>query len=171
MDGYRVVPMAVAAPLGDVVVTATGDRDVVRAEHLAAMKDGAILVNAGHFDVEIDVRALAAAATDVRRVRPHTDAYRLADGRTLLLVAEGRVANLAAAEGNPPSVMDVAFAEQALSLAWLAATGGELPPGVYDVPGEIDGEVATLELAALGVAIDELTAEQRHYLGSWEYGS
>jgi adenosylhomocysteinase len=171
MDGYRVAPMAAAAPLADVVVTATGDRDVVRAEHLAAMKDGAVLVNAGHFDVEIDVRALAAMSTDVRRARPHVDAHRLADGRTLLLVAEGRVANLAAAEGNPATVMDVAFADQALCLAWLAAGAAGLAPGVHDVPAEIDTEVAGLELAALGVTIDELTAGQRAYLGSWEHGS
>ncbi|MFL6139049.1 MAG: adenosylhomocysteinase [Frankiaceae bacterium] len=171
MEGYRVLPMATAAPLADVVITATGDRDVVRAEHLAVMKDGAVLVNAGHFDVEIDVRALAAMSVGVRRVRPHLDAHRLADGRTLLLVAEGRVANLAAAEGNPATVMDVAFADQALSLAWLASRAEGLAPGVHDVPAEIDAEVAALELAVLGVTIDELTAEQRAYLSSWVHGS
>jgi adenosylhomocysteinase len=171
MDGYRVLPMAGAAPLADVVVTATGNRDVVRREHLEAMKDGAVLANAGHFDVEVDVAALRELAVDVRHARPHADAYRLADGRTLVLLAEGRVANLAAAEGNPASVMDVAFAYQALGAEWLARSAGTLSPGVHGVPPEIDGEVATLELGALGVVIDELTPAQRHYLGSWQYGS
>jgi adenosylhomocysteinase len=169
MQGYRVLPMSAAAPLGEVFITATGSRDVIGLEHLAAMRDGAILANAGHFDVEIDVRALAGLAVSVLpEVRPHTDEYVLADGRRLLLLAEGRIVNLVAAEGNPASVMDVAFAGQALVLAWLARSHKELLPGVHRVPPEIDDEVARLALAATGTAIDELTPAQREYLSSWQ---
>jgi len=169
MQGYRVLPMSAAAPLGEVFITATGSRDVIGAAHLAAMRDGAILANAGHFDVEIDVRALAGLAVSVLpEVRPHTDEYVLADGRRLLLLAEGRIVNLVAAEGNPASVMDVAFAGQALVLAWLARSHESLLPGVHPVPPEIDDEVARLALAATGTAIDELTPAQREYLSSWQ---
>ena len=169
MQGYRVLPMAAAAPLGEVFITATGSRDVISAEHLAVLRDGAILANAGHFDVEVDVRALADLAVSVLpEVRPHTDEYVLADGRRLLLLAEGRIVNLVAAEGNPASVMDVAFAGQALVLAWLARSHESLPPGVHRMPPEIDDEVARLALAATGTAIDELTPAQREYLSSWQ---
>ncbi len=169
MQGYRVLPMSEAAPLGEVFITATGSRDVIGAAHLATMRDGAILANAGHFDVEIDVRALAGLAVSVLpEVRPHTDEYVLADGRRLLLLAEGRIVNLVAAEGNPASVMDVAFAGQALVLAWLARSHESLLPGVHPVPPEIDDEVARLALAATGTAIDELTPAQREYLSSWQ---
>ena len=169
MQGYRVLPMSAAAPLGEVFITATGSRDVIGAAHLAAMRDGAILANAGHFDVEIDVRALAGLAVSVLpEVRPHTDEYVLADGRRLLLLAEGRIVNLVAAEGNPASVMDVAFAGQALVLAWLARSHDSLLPGVHPVPPEIDDEVARLALAATGTAIDELTPAQQEYLNSWQ---
>jgi adenosylhomocysteinase len=169
MQGYRVLPMSAAAPLGEVFITATGSRDVIGAAHLAAMRDGAILANAGHFDVEIDVRALAGLAVSVLpEVRPHTDEYVLADGRRLLLLAEGRIVNLVAAEGNPASVMDVAFAGQALVLAWLARSHESLLPGVHPVPPEIDDEVARLALAATGTAIDELTPAQQEYLNSWQ---
>ncbi|MGB8651270.1 MAG: adenosylhomocysteinase [Mycobacteriales bacterium] len=166
LDGHRVLPMAQAAPQGDVFVTATGNRDVLREEHFAVMKDGAVLVNAGHFDVEVDVAALAALSVEVhRRVRPHVDEHLMADGRRLLLVAEGRLANLAAAEGHPAAVMDVSFAVQALTLEWL--TGQSLEPGVYQVPEQIDLEVARTRLAALGVVLDEVTPEQERYLSSW----
>ncbi len=169
MQGYRVLPMSAAAPLGEVFITATGSRDVIGAAHLAAMRDGAILANAGHFDVEVDVRALAGLAVSVLpEVRPHTDEYVLADGRRLLLLAEGRIVNLVAAEGNPASVMDVAFAGQALVLAWLARSHESLLPGVHPVPPEIDDEVARLALAATGTAIDELTPAQQEYLNSWQ---
>jgi adenosylhomocysteinase len=169
MQGYRVLPMSAAAPLGEVFITATGSRDVIGAAHLAAMRDGAILANAGHFDVEIDVRALAGLAVSVLpEVRPHTDEYVLAGGRRLLLLAEGRIVNLVAAEGNPASVMDVAFAGQALVLAWLARSHESLLPGVHPVPPEIDDEVARLALAATGTAIDELTPAQQEYLNSWQ---
>jgi adenosylhomocysteinase len=173
LQGHRVLPMAEAAVLGDVFVTATGNRSVITSEHLAVMKDGAVLVNAGHFDVEIDVRALEKLASGRHeRVRRHVDEYAFEDGRRVLLLAEGRVANLAAADGNPASVMDLAFAEQALCLSWLAGgAGAALPPGVHDVPAAIDREVAGLKLAATGTAIDTLTAEQQRYLTSWEQGS
>jgi adenosylhomocysteinase len=172
MHGYRVLPMAAAAPLGQVFITATGSRDVVAAEHLAAMRDGAILANAGHFDVEVDVRALAEVAVTVHHgVRPHADEYLLADGRRLILLAEGRVVNLIAAEGSPASVMDLAFAVQALALAWLADGQAGLAPGVHEVPGAIDDRVAGLTLAALGTEIDELTQVQQDYLDSWRQGS
>ncbi|MCU1587698.1 MAG: ahcY [Frankiales bacterium] len=166
LDGHRVLPMTEAAATGDVFITATGNRDVLRAEHFALMKDGAVLANAGHFDVEVDVVALGAAAVEVhRRVRPNVDEYLMPDDRRLLLVAEGRLVNLAAAEGHPASVMDVSFAVQALALEWLVSQ--DLKPGVYDVPAEIDVEVARTKLAALGIAVDALTAEQERYLSTW----
>ncbi len=166
LDGHRVMPMTEAAAIGDVFITATGNRGVLRAEHFALMKDGAVLANAGHFDVEVDVVALGAAAVEVhRRVRPNVDEYLMPDDRRLLLVAEGRLVNLAAAEGHPASVMDVSFAVQALALEWLVSQ--DLKPGVYDVPAEIDVEVARTKLAALGIAVDALTAEQERYLSTW----
>lgn len=172
LQGYDVQPMARAARAGDVFVTVTGNRDVVRGEHLAVMKDGAILANAGHFDVEIDVRALEELAAGVHPgVRPNTDEYVLADGRRLLLLAEGRLVNLTAAEGHPAAVMDMSFSAQALAVAWLARESARLAPGVYDVPQEIDVEVARLKLAAGAVEIDALTPEQEDYLHSWRLGS
>jgi adenosylhomocysteinase len=167
LEGHRVLPMAQAAELGDVFITVTGNRDVLTAAHFAVMKDGAVLANAGHFDVEVDVGALESAAVEVRRrVRPHVDEYVVADGRRLLLVAEGRLANLAAAEGHPAAVMDMSFAVQALALEWLTTT--DLPPGVHDVPAEIDAEVARTKLAAMGVGLDVLTGSQLRYLSSWQ---
>ncbi|MFG3435967.1 adenosylhomocysteinase [Nonomuraea sp. NPDC047897] len=172
LQGYEVRPMAEAAAMGDLFITVTGNRDVVRAEHLAAMKDGAILANAGHFDVEIDVRGLDDLAVEVHRgVRPSTDEYVLADGRRLLLLAEGRLVNLTAAEGHPAAVMDMSFSAQALAVAWLARERLRLAPGVYDVPEGIDQEVARLKLAATGIGIDTLTADQESYLHSWRVGS
>ncbi len=158
--------------MGDVFVTVTGNRDVLRAEHFAVMKDGALLANSGHFDVEIDVQALDAAAETVTRgVRPNTDEYRMADGRRLMLIAEGRLANLGAAEGHPAAVMDMSFADQALTLEWLVAKYADLTPGVHEVPEAIDAEVARLKLEAMGVTIDTLTPAQADYLSSWQYGS
>ncbi len=172
MQGFRVLPMTRAAPLGDVFITATGNRDVIAGDHLAVMRDGAILANAGHFDVEVDVGALADLAVTVNRgVRPDTDEYILPGGRRLLLLAEGRLVNLVAAEGHPPAVMDLSFATQALAIAWLAWHHGGLAPGVHDVPAEIDIEVARLALASLDVEIDALTSAQQEYLESWRYGS
>ena len=167
LDGHRVLPMAQAAPLADVVITATGNRGVVRAEHLELLRDGAVLANAGHFDVEVDVVALTALAVEVRRqVRPHVDEHVLADGRRLLLVAEGRLANLSAAEGHPAAVMDVSFAVQALTVEWLV--GQDLAPGVHEVPRTIDTEVARTRLAATGVGLDVLTSDQERYLSTWQ---
>jgi adenosylhomocysteinase len=172
LRGFRVLPMAQAAPLGEVFVTVTGSVDVINADHLAVMRDGAILANAGHFDVEIDVRALDGLAVAVRPdVRPHVDAYELGDGRTLLLLAEGRVVNLVAAEGHPPEVMDLAFGIEALALAWLAGNAGKLPAGVHEVPADIDAEAAILVLAATGTSIDTLTPAQLAYRESWRIGS
>lgn len=172
MNGFTVLPMADAARRADVVITVTGSRGVVGAEHLALLPDGAILVNGGHFDVEIDVRALAAAAVDVRYgVRPGTDEYLMPDGRRLLLVASGRVANLAAGEGHPPAVMDLGFADQALTVAWLASCDPPLAPGVYDVPDKIDADVARGKLASMRISIDSSTDAQTAYLDAWEQGS
>jgi adenosylhomocysteinase len=172
LHGFRVLPMAEAAPVGEVFITATGSVDVIATEHIAVMRDGAILANAGHFDVEIDVRALAGFAASVHRdVRPHVDAYDLGDGRTLLLLAEGRVVNLVAAEGHPPEVMDLAFGIEALALAWLALNAGKLAAGVHEVPADIDAEAASLVLATAGTSIDALTPAQLAYRESWRIGS
>jgi adenosylhomocysteinase len=172
LRGYQVLPMAEAAPLGEVFITATGSVDVITAGHFDTMRDGAILANAGHFDAEIDVCALESAAVTVHpEVRPHVDAYELADGRRLLLLAEGRVVNLVAAEGHPPEVMDLAFGIVALSLAWLAGNAAKLEADVHPVPAELDAEAARLTLAAMGVRIDALTEAQREYLESWRIGS
>jgi adenosylhomocysteinase len=174
LRGFRVLPMAQAAPLGEVFVTATGSCDVITAEHVTTMRDGAILANAGHFDVEVDVRALAGLAVAVHQdVRPHVDAYDLGDGRTVLLLAEGRVVNLVAAEGHPPEVMDLAFGIEALALAWLARTvsSEQLPVGVHEVPADIDAEAARLVLATTGTSLDTLTPAQQAYLDSWRIGS
>lgn len=166
LDGHRVMAMSDAAILGDVFITATGNRAVLRAEHFAVMKDGAVLANAGHFDVEVDVEGLAAMAVEVhRRVRPHVDEHVLTADRRLLLVAEGRLVNLAAAEGHPAAVMDVSFAVHALTVEWLVTQ--DLEPGVHQVPASIDTEVARTKLAALGVGLDVLTTEQESYLSSW----
>jgi adenosylhomocysteinase len=167
LEGHRVLPMAEAAAIGDVFLTVTGNRDVLTEEHFARMRDGAILANAGHFDVEVDVVGLETMATEVRRrVRPHVDEYVLDDGRRLLLVAEGRLVNLAAAEGHPAAVMDMSFAVQALTVEWLVGTSLEV--GVHEVPTDIDTEVARTKLAAMGVGIDALTGRQLRYLSSWQ---
>lgn len=172
MQGFRVMPMLEAAVAGDVFVTVTGNRDVVGPEHFARMKDGAVLANSGHFDVEIDVRGLAAMSRQVnRQVRPHTDEYVLADGRRLYLLAEGRLVNLGAAEGHPAAVMDISFSEQALAVEWLVSAAGGLAPGVHEVPAHIDAEVARLKLASMGIRIDALTPAQASYLRSWAHGS
>ncbi|MFE3458799.1 adenosylhomocysteinase [Nocardiopsis aegyptia] len=168
MQGYTVTTMAQAAPVGDVFVTVTGNRDVIGAEHLERMKDGAILANSGHFDLEIDLAALDALAVTVNRgVREQADEYVFADGRRVLLLSEGRLVNLGAAEGHPAAVMDLSFAVQALTTEWLARSHAGLAPGVVDVPAETDTEVARLELAELGVGIDALTPGQEAYLSSW----
>ena len=171
MEGYGVMPLRDAARIGDIFVTVTGDRDVIGREHMEVMRDGAVMANAGHFDVEIDKAALESLASGKRRLREFVDEYRLADGRRLHLLAEGRLVNLAAAEGHPAAVMDMSFANQALSVEWVVKNKGSLSPGVYPVPAEIDVEVATLKLRAMRVEIDQLTAEQQEYLRSWEQGT
>jgi adenosylhomocysteinase len=168
MAGYEVMPALEAAERGDVFITVTGSRRVLRGEHFSRMKDGALLANAGHFDVELDLAELESLATGGHRaVRPLVEEYRLADGRRLNLLAHGRVVNLAAAEGHPAAVMDVSFALQALSVELLVAQRRALTPGVHAVPPAVDREVGRLKLAALGVRIDEPTAEQEDYRQSW----
>ena len=171
MDGFRVLPMAEAARLGDIFITVTGDVNVIDRAHLEVMKDGAILANSGHFNVELNIAVLETLAEGKRQIRPSVEEYRLMDGRRLFLLAEGRLVNLAAAEGHPASVMDMSFANQALVARYIAACGADLQPGVYSVPVEIDQEVARLKLDTMGVKIDTLTPEQEHYLHSWQEGT
>ncbi len=171
MEGYRVMPLAEAAPIADVIITVTGDCNVVDRRHLELVKDGCVIANSGHFNSEINLAALDALSQKVREVRPEVAEHTLPDGRRVFLLAEGRLLNLAAAEGHPAAVMDMSFANQALSLAHMAANWRTLAPGVHEVPPEIDAEVARLKLAALGVAIDQLTDEQVRYLSSWEQGT
>ncbi|CAB4788735.1 unannotated protein [freshwater metagenome] len=172
MQGYRVMPMYEASKIGDVFITVTGNRDVLRSEHFSMMKDGAILANSGHFDIEIDVAWLEKFAKQKnKKIRHQTDEYVLADDRRILLVAEGRLVNLGAAEGHPAAVMDMSFSDQALTAEWLVKAASTLTAGVHNVPTEIDKEVARLKLQSMGGEIDTLTPEQFSYLNSWEHGS
>ena len=171
MDGYRVMPMLDAAPLGDLFVTLTGDIKVIREEHFRLMKDQAILANSGHFNVEIDIPALEKLAVAKTEVQNNVTEYRLADGRRLYLLAEGRLINLAAAFGHPPEVMDMSFANQALSVRYIVECSRELQKKVYAVPVEIDRRVAELKLASMGLHIEKLTPEQDRYLHSWQMGT
>ena len=171
MDGFRVMPLREAAAQSHFIVTATGDKHVVDAEHIAVMRDGCVLANSGHFNVEINIPALEALTDEIHRPRPHVDEYRLRDGRTLRLLAEGRLVNLAAAEGHPAAVMDMSFANQALCVAMLVEQGRALPVDVHRVPEAIDKRVAALKLQAMEIAIDKLTPEQDTYLSSWKEGT
>jgi adenosylhomocysteinase len=171
MDGHQVMSMARAAEIGDVFVTLTGNINALDRHHFERMKDGAIVANSGHFNVEVNIKALEEMSESKRRIRDNVDEYRLMDGRKVYLLGEGRLINLAAAEGHPASVMDMSFANQALSLEYLATQDQRLPPGVYDVPPGIDREVARLKLASMGIEIDELTEEQERYLASWQEGT
>jgi len=171
MDGFRVLKMDQAAKVGDIFVTVTGDVNVLDRKHFDAMKDGAILANSGHFNSEINLKALDDMATGVRQVRPSVQEYKLRDGRRLNVLGEGRLINLAGAEGHPAAVMDMSFANQALCAEYVAANASTLEKRVYDVPDEIDKEVARLKLNAMGIAIDTLTEEQERYLSSWEEGT
>jgi len=172
MDGYRVMPMLEAAKIGDIFVSSTGDTNVIDRHHFKMMKDGAIVANSGHFNVEISIPALEEmAAGSPRRIRPFVDEYTLRDGRRIYLLAEGRLVNLAAAEGHPASVMDMSFANQALVAEYLVRSGAKLEGQVYSVPKEIDEEVARLKLRSMGLEIDRLTPEQEKYLRSWETGT
>ena len=171
MDGFRVMPIADAARVGDLFVTATGDKNVIRAEHFEVMKDGGILANTGHFNVEIEIPALHQAATRVTVARPMVEQFDMPDGRRLFLLADGRLVNLAAAEGHPAAVMDMSFANQALCAEHVVRNHQSLEAKVYGVPQEIDDEVARLKLESLGIAIDTLTEEQERYLSSWDEGT
>lgn len=168
MDGFDVMPMAEAARVGDIFITATGNKDVIRREHIEKMKDGAILANAGHFNVEISIPDLESLSTSKREIRKYVTEYKLRDGRRIYLLAEGRLVNLVAAEGHPSEVMDMSFANQALSVLYLWRNRGKLLPKVYRVPREIDEEVARLKLSAMGIEIEQLTEEQKRYLQSWK---
>jgi adenosylhomocysteinase len=171
MDGYQVMPAAEAAKVADMWVTVTGDLHVIAREHFEVMKDGAIICNSGHFNVEIDIPALREMATSEREVRPFVEEFVMEDGRHIYLLADGRLVNLSAAEGHPASVMDMSFANQALSAEHMAKHANTLEPGVHPVPEEIDREIARLKLETMGVVIDELTAEQIEYLDSWKEGT
>jgi len=171
MDGFRVMPMAEAAKVGDIFVTLTGDINVIDRHHMDAMKDGAIVANSGHFNDEINLKALEDMAEGRRQVRPFVEEFTLGDRRKIFVLGEGRLINLAAAEGHPASVMDMSFANQALSLEHLVNNQQNMPVGVYPVPQEIDAEIARLKLKAMGVEIDTLTDEQQRYLTSWESGT
>ncbi|MGA9378196.1 MAG: adenosylhomocysteinase [Phormidium sp.] len=171
MDGFRVLPMAEAAPLGDIFITVTGNKHIIRSEHFDVMKDGAIVCNSGHFDIEIDLKALAAKSTEVRTVRNFTEEYSLQNGKSVIVIGEGRLVNLAAAEGHPSAVMDMSFANQALSCEYLAKNKGKLEAGIHSVPVELDKEIARLKLQAMGISIDSLTSDQIEYMNSWTSGT
>ncbi|HEY56180.1 MAG TPA: adenosylhomocysteinase [Dehalococcoidia bacterium] len=171
MDGYRVMPLLAAAEIGNIFITVSGDKHVIDEAHLKVMKDGAILANSGHFNVEINIPALESMTKSKRRIRQFVDEHALKDGRNLYLLGEGRLINLAAAEGHPASVMDMSFANQALCLAYIVKNRGQLETKVYSVPEEIDKEIARLKLRAMGTEIDTLTPEQKAYLNSWHEGT
>jgi adenosylhomocysteinase len=171
MDGFQVMPLLAAAKIGDIFITATGNINVIDEQHFAELKDGAILANSGHFNVEINISALEKKAKSKRQVRNFVDEYTTVDGRRIFILGEGRLINLAAAEGHPASVMDMSFANQALSLEHLVKSKGKLKPGVYPVPEEIDKEIGRLKLKAMNIRIDTLTKEQKKYLESWESGT
>ncbi|MBI5755849.1 MAG: adenosylhomocysteinase [Nitrospirae bacterium] len=171
MDGFRVMPMLNAAKIGDFFVTVTGDINVIREEHFKVMKDGAIICNSGHFNVEIDIPSLKKLSKKRRIIREFVEEYTLKDGRCINLLGEGRLINLASAEGHPSSVMDMSFANQVLSAEYIVKKGGELEKNVYPVPEDIDREIARLKLDAMGIKVDRLTKEQRKYLASWEMGT
>jgi adenosylhomocysteinase len=171
MDGYQVMPLIEAAKIGDIFITIAGDKNVIDEAHLRVMKNGAILANSGHFNVEINIPALESLARSQRRIRPFVDEYTLKDGRHLYLLGEGRLVNLAAAEGHPASVMDMSFANQALCLEYMVKNRGKLETRVHPVPEEIDKQVARLKLNSMGINIDSLTPEQKQYLTSWQEGT
>jgi len=171
MDGFRVMPMAEAAPIGDLFITVTGNKHVIRGEHFDVMKDGAIVCNSGHFDIEIDLETLGKNSDDVKTVRPFTQQYKLKNGKSVIVLGEGRLINLAAAEGHPSAVMDMSFANQALACEYLVKNKGKLEPGLHSIPTEVDKEIARLKLQAMGIGIDTLTAEQIEYINSWTVGT
>ena len=172
MDGFRVMPMSEAAAIGDIFVTVTGNRHVIDSEHFSRMKDGAIVCNSGHFDLELNLVALREMSSEPQTIRPFVEEYKVKrSGSRVIVLGEGRLINLAAAEGHPASVMDMSFANQALSVEYLVRNKGTLQPGVHLLPAEVDTEIASLKLKALGISIDALTAEQLEYISSWETGT
>ncbi|MGL5082203.1 MAG: adenosylhomocysteinase [Microcoleaceae cyanobacterium] len=171
MDGFRVMPMAEAASQGDLFITVTGNKHVIRAEHFSVMKDGAMVCNSGHFDIEIDLKSLGATATEVKDVRDFTQQYKMPSGKSIVVLGEGRLINLAAAEGHPSAVMDMSFANQALACEYLVKNKGELEPGLYSIPQDVDQEIARLKLVAMGISIDSMTPEQIEYTNSWTVGT
>ncbi len=171
MDGFRVLPMAEAAALGDLFITVTGNKHVIRAEHFEVMKDGAIVCNSGHFDIELDLKYLASKAKEVKQVRPFTEEYKLPNGKSVIVLGEGRLINLAAAEGHPSAVMDMSFANQALACEFLVKNKGKLEPGLHSIPVDVDQEIARLKLQAIGIHIDTLTPDQIEYTNSWTTGT
>ncbi|MEB3358973.1 MAG: adenosylhomocysteinase [Synechococcales bacterium] len=171
MDGFRVLPMAIAAPQGDLFITVTGNKHVIRQEHFEVMKDGAIVCNSGHFDIEIDLKSLKSMATKVTQVRNFTEQYHLSTGKSVIVLGEGRLVNLAAAEGHPSAVMDMSFANQAMACEYLVKHRGTLEPGLHSIPAEVDQEIARLKLQAMGIAIDTLTPAQEEYVNSWTMGT
>ncbi|MEO1429318.1 MAG: adenosylhomocysteinase [Cyanobacteria bacterium J06633_8] len=171
MDGFRVMPMAEAAPQGDLFITVTGNKHVIRPEHFDVMKDGAMVCNSGHFDIEIDLASLGAKASEVKDVRPFTQEYKLPSGKSVVVLGEGRLINLAAAEGHPSAVMDMSFANQALGCEYLVKNKGKLEPGLYSIPEDVDKDIARLKLEAMGIKIDTLTSAQIEYINSWTSGT
>ncbi|MBW4650765.1 MAG: adenosylhomocysteinase [Kastovskya adunca ATA6-11-RM4] len=171
MDGFRVMPMAKAAPQGDLFITVTGNKHVIRTEHFEVMKDGAMVANSGHFDIEIDLQSLGAQATEVKEARQFTQQYKLPSGKSVIVLGEGRLVNLAAAEGHPSAVMDMSFANQALACEYLVKNKGKLEPGLHSIPEEVDKEIARLKLHAMGIELDTLTPEQVEYINSWTSGT
>lgn len=171
MDGFRVMPMAEAAPIGDLFVTVTGNKHIIRPEHFDLMKDGAMVCNSGHFDIEIDLKSLAEKATEIKEVRNFTQQYLLASGKSIIVLGEGRLINLAAAEGHPSAVMDMSFANQAMACEYLVKNKGKLEPGLHSIPEEVDKEIARLKLHAMGIFIDSLTPDQIEYMNSWTVGT
>ncbi|NEO90951.1 MAG: adenosylhomocysteinase [Moorea sp. SIO3G5] len=171
MDGFRVMPMAEAAPLGDLFITVTGNKHVIRPEHFEVMKDGAMVCNSGHFDIEIDLKSLGEMATEVKEVRNFTQEYCLKNGKSVVVLGEGRLINLAAAEGHPSAVMDMSFANQALACEYLVKNKGSIEPGLHSIPEAVDKEIARLKLQAMGINIDTLTPEQIEYMNSWTSGT
>jgi adenosylhomocysteinase len=171
MDGFRVMPMIEAAKHGDIFVTVTGNKHVIRPEHFDVMKDGAMVCNSGHFDIEIDLQSLGAKATSVKDVRNFTQEYKMPSGKSIVVIGEGRLVNLAAAEGHPSAVMDMSFANQAIGCEYLVKNKGKLNPGIHTIPTELDQEIAALKLKAMGISIDTLTSDQIEYINSWTSGT
>lgn len=171
MDGFRVLPMADAAKEGDLFITVTGNKHVIRSEHFDVMKDGAMVCNSGHFDIEIDLESLARKATEVKVVRNFTEEYKLNNGKSVIVIGEGRLVNLAAAEGHPSAVMDMSFANQAMACEYLVKNKGQLAPGIHSIPETVDKDIARLKLQAMGIHIDSLTADQIEYINSWTSGT